>query len=86
MAIFDPVPAEQMGTLYTHRGWFAFCPIYVARLHTPKPKLIARNGVPDWLLDAAVLFQQLSMLIIVLVDPAWEPGFMIRVTSPIEPR
>lgn len=72
-----------MGTLFTHLGWLAFCPVYIAELEADEPTLSARNWVPEWVLTAAGLFQTVCIDLIRFLDPSWEPMFLITVTGKI---
>ncbi len=83
MAIFNQVPRREMGTLFTHLGWLAFCPVYISEPGADEPTLSARNWVPEWMLTAAGLFQIARIQVIVFLDPSWEPMFMITVTGKI---
>ena len=54
MAIIGRIPAAQLGTVYTHYGWFCgLVPIYVGDVSSEAPRVAVRNWIPDWTLDVA---------------------------------
>lgn len=86
MAIFERIPAADLGTVFKHVGWFAFCPVYLSDADAAAPCVVERNGVPAWLFDAAQIFQSVSAFVISLFDAEYEPAFMFTVTGELEPR
>lgn len=49
MSILNPVPREQLGTRFTHYGWFCgVVPIYVGNILDEAPLVAERNGIPEW--------------------------------------
>lgn len=54
MSIFSPIPRSELGTRYTHYGWFCLVvPIYISELEGEAPQIVERNGVPEWVLHFA---------------------------------
>lgn len=84
MAIFGQVPKEELGTKYTHYGWFAgLCPVYLGDFGGTSATLVERNWIPNWWL---VFCTELFGVVIFLrtwADPEWEPMFPIAVGAPI---
>lgn len=86
MAIFDRIPRADLGTRFTHKGWFAFCPVYIGDVDSESPMLAARNWVPEWLFTLAADLQQLSLDFIEMsAGPDSDAGFLIVVTGELEP-
>lgn len=70
-----------MTPVFTHKGWFLLCPIYIAGLNTEAPFLDPRHWslMPWFLLNEALL--ALFFFVSSLVDKDFEPVFPIRVTG-----
>jgi len=66
---------------YTHKGWFGFCPVYLADTFSGNPIVVPRR---DWLrplLDLAIAVQETSIGVCSLMNPHWEPMWKIRLTG-----
>lgn len=79
MSIRHPVPPIELGTKYTHKGWFMFCPVYIGGTIYLDPELHERNWVPSWWFDIAVWFCQSINWVLSAVDPDYVPLFPIKV-------
>jgi hypothetical protein len=42
--------------VYTHKGWFGPCPVYLGALTTECPNVMARHPAFDWLFDVVATF------------------------------
>lgn len=85
MAIFGQVPQEELGTKYTHYGWFAgICPIYLADFAGSSATLVERNWVPSWWLVFCTELFGAFIWARTFIDPEWEPMFPIAITGEIQ--
>ena len=84
MAIFGQIPKEELGTKYTHYGWFAgLCPVYLADLGSEAPTIVERNWVPAiWLSIATELFGA-AILLRSTLDERYEPMWPVAITGEI---
>ncbi len=84
--IFGRVPKAELGTVYTHVGrFYGIIPVYIGDPFGPAPVVAVRNGLPEWLLDAADLVWNLAVAARRLFDPTFpHPGFMMAVTGEIK--
>lgn len=85
MAIFNRLPDAVIRRNFQHYGlMFGFVPVYVGDADSEAPKIEVRNGWPDWLLDVGQgLWNSFSMFR-QLIDPFYEPTFMIKLMGRIE--
>jgi len=66
---------------FTHKGWFMCCPVKVADPFGEAPVLAARWWWLDpWFIVNEAL-QGLLINVVSLVDPDYEPMWMIRLTG-----
>ena len=68
MSIFHPVPKEELGTVYTHYGWFmGIVPVYVGGLEDGQELCTSvRNWCPEFVMDVAEgIHHCLSSLVVV---------------------
>lgn len=84
MAILKRMSQEEIAETFTHRGWFAFCPVYVADDGDEGMVMSERNWVPTWLMAAAEGYFGLVFTILHAIDPNYEPMWGVRVTGEIE--
>lgn len=84
MAIFKRVPKSELGTRFSHKGWFLFCPIYIDNPDVEGPELVERNWVPEWVLLTAYWVFAFNVLLFTRADPLYEPMFPIYVTGEIK--
>ena len=84
MSIFSPIPRSELGTRYTHYGWFCLVvPIYISELEGEAPQIVERNGVPEWVLHFAFcLFDAYIRLAYQVTDNA-DVEYPLLVTGPI---
>ena len=79
MAIFGQIPKSELGTTFTHYGWFGMCPVYLAHLNGPCPTIAERNWVPEWWLSLNHHLVGTYIMLRSLMDEDYEPmfGFVI---------
>lgn len=84
MAIFCQIPREELGTKYTHYGWFAgLCPVYLANIGGEAPTVVERNWIPSvWMHIVTELFGA-AMFVRSAIDPDYEPMWPIAVSGEI---
>lgn len=83
---FNRVPASELGTTFTHYGWFCACvPIYLGDLETDCPNVTVRNGVPDFLLDVVEGLFAAFCLVCSLANPAFIAEYPLLITGRIKP-
>lgn len=85
MSIFNQVPRSELGTRFTHLGWFAFCPIYISAPFDQEPVICERNGVPEFVLTAAEWLQASIIFVLSMMSPDYEPSFAFTLTGRISP-
>lgn len=86
MSIFHPIPRAQLGSTFTHTGWFVgLVPVYVGNLEAEAPTVAERNGVPEWCFSLAELLFDAFCMASQAVNPAFVPAFPILITGPIAP-
>ena len=69
---------------YTHKGWFGFCPIFLANTFSDSPDVTSRT---EWLMPVLkfnIWLQELAIAACTLMDPDWEPTWKIRLTGELE--
>lgn len=86
MAIFDRIPKEELGTVYTHYGWLlGLVPVYVGDADSAAPRLAERNWIPVWWFDLVEGLFGLCCFIASMLDPMFEPSYAIKVGKRIRP-
>lgn len=70
--------------VFTHKGWFVWCPIKIANPESPEPCLAARWCWLEFWFDINAGFQQALMMFISLVNPDYEPQFMFKITGELK--
>lgn len=86
MAIFDRIPADQLGTTFTHRGWFCgLVPVYIGNLESEAPLLVERNGIPEWWHSFVEALFGTFVFVATMLAPDYEPMYPIIVTGLIAP-
>ena len=54
MSILSQIPSTELGTRFTHYGWFCgVVPVYLGNLEGEAPLVAERNGIPEWVLSLA---------------------------------
>lgn len=84
MAIFGQVPREELGTRFTHYGWFAGCPVYLGNLASESPLMVERNWVPSWWFAFVTEAFGFAIFLRTLMDDDYEPMWPMLVTGEIE--
>lgn len=66
---------------FTHKGWFLWCPVYIADLDSEAPVLQERHWslMPWFAINEALLC--LCIFVRSTMDPEWEPMWPIKVTG-----
>lgn len=84
MAIFGQIQQDELGTKYTHYGWFGLCPIYLGDIDSTSATLAERNWVPSWWLVFCTELFGAYIFVRTYLDPEWEPMFPIAVGERIK--
>lgn len=85
MAFFKRMTKEQLQKKFTHYGLFWGCvPIYVNMRNWDCPDIATRNWIPEWVLDLADWISGGAIFFMTLINPDFEPMFVIRLTGLIE--
>jgi hypothetical protein len=71
-------------TKFTHKGWFAFCPVILANPWSECPTVAPRWPALNFLLGLAVELQKLTIGVCSLMNSEYVPGLAIRITGKIE--
>jgi hypothetical protein len=66
---------------FTHKGWIAFCPVYIANIDSDGPIVCERNWVPEFVLTMANWAQMSAMWLLSSISHDYEPLFAIKVTG-----
>ena len=86
MSLFNPVPSSELGTTFTHYGWFlGLVPVYLADIDSEAPVVVERNWVPEWYFWAVETVFALFCWVTSLLIPDFEPHFSMLVTGEIKP-
>jgi hypothetical protein len=84
MSILHPLSAEEIHRDFTHIGWFAFCPVYLAEDGAEGMNVCERNGVPAWWFGAAEVFMSLVIFMLSILPGDYEPQWGFIVTGEIK--
>jgi hypothetical protein len=85
MSILYSVPASELGTKYTHLGWFlGLVPVYVGDVEDECPLVQTRNLVPDFLFWAALALFTSFCWIAEALSPNFVAAFPICYTGRID--
>lgn len=84
MAIFGQIPRRELGTKYTHYGWYGLCPVYVGGEPSICPDVAERNWVPEWWMDFSHHLMGSYIWLRSAFDPEWEPAFVLLVGKRIQ--
>jgi peptidoglycan/LPS O-acetylase OafA/YrhL len=84
MAVFNQLPQADIRQRFTHRGWFAFCPVYLAEVGPDGVSVEERHGVPAWVLDLAQAFMAAAIFLLTVIDPNYVPQWGVFITAEIE--
>jgi hypothetical protein len=69
--------------LFTHKGWFGICPVYIGDLDTDAPRLTPRldNAFGEFLFGVSHGAHKLAFTVIDALCPKCDPGFLLLVTE-----
>ena len=70
--------------IYTHEGWFGFCPVYLANPFGNCPDVTYKYRWLKPVLHFNVMLQQAAIVTCALMFPEWAPVWKIRVTRRLE--
>lgn len=85
MSLFNPVPASELGTKYTHYGWFlGLVPVYLADIDSEAPVVVERNWVPEWYFWAVEAMFGLFCWVASLLVLDFEPLYPMLVCGEIK--
>lgn len=86
MSILSPIPSIELGTRFTHYGWFCgVVPVYLGDLEGEAPLVSERNGIPEWLFSLAGALFDAFVKVAAVVAPDRDIQFPLVVTDPIMP-
>lgn len=85
MSLLKPVAPAELGTKYSHYGWFVgLVPIYLGNINSEAPIVVERNWVPEcWFTAAEALFG-LFCWVSSMLSQDFEPAFPIVITGKIK--
>jgi len=83
MAIFGQIQRNELGTKYTHYGWFGICPVYLGDISGEAPVMAERNWVPGWWLSVSEWIFGKCILLRSIVDADYEPMWPIAIGGEI---
>ncbi len=69
---------------FTHKGWFMLCPIKIAEPDSGAPMVAARWWFLEWWLSINEAFQASQIRVLTLIDPDYEPMWMLRITGELK--
>jgi len=85
MSILNPIPQSEIGTKYSHYGWFAgLVPIYIGDIDSEGPVVIERNWVPEWYFWAVDALFGLFCFICSSLNPQFVPSFPILISGKVQ--
>lgn len=70
--------------VFTHRGWFGLCPVFVGMVESEGPALMARHPVLEWWLDLQEILLGSAGFVLSLLNPGYEPMWPIRIGAPLD--
>lgn len=86
MSWFNPVPPSELGTKYSHYGWFAgLVPIYMGDVDSDAPVITERNWVPEWYFWTMEAVFGLFCWVMSMLSADFEPAFPMVITGRIKP-
>ena len=83
MAIFGRIPASELGTKYTHYGWFGLCPVYLGALEHDCVEMADRNWIPSWWFSLNQRACEAAIFVMSAIDADYEPMWPMRVGGAI---
>ncbi|MFG0232467.1 hypothetical protein [Achromobacter sp. 413638] len=86
MSILSRIPSTELGTRFTHYGWFCgVVPVYLGDLEGEAPLVAERNGIPEWVLSLASALFGALVQVAAIVAPGRDIQVPLMVTGPIMP-
>lgn len=71
-------------SIFTHKGWFGFCPVYFAHLESDAPYVHPRH----WMLEPIMIVNEwlfgAMFFLATLVNSEFEPQWPLRVTGSLQ--
>lgn len=71
--------------VFTHKGWFGICPVYLAGLDSDAPNVEARYWALKWLIDLFVWIFGAVIWLRTSMDPLYEPEWPLLITGELNP-
>lgn len=86
MSILSQIPSTELGTRFTHYGWFCgVVPVYLGNLDGEAPLVAERNGIPEWVLSLATALFSTFVQVAATVAPDRDIQIPLVVAGPIMP-
>jgi hypothetical protein len=70
--------------MFTHKGWFMWCPIKVANPDSDAPVLAARWLILEPWFTVNEAWQNLMIFVLSTINPEFEPMFMFKITGELK--
>lgn len=67
--------------IYTHKGWFGLCPVYLAGLDSDGPNVDPRHLSLGWLMDLSEAVFGSYIYLRTMFNPAFEPMWPLVITD-----
>ena len=84
MSILSRIPSTELGTRFTHYGWFCgVVPVYLGDLEDEAPLVAERNGIPEWVLSLASALFGAFIKVAAAIAPDCVIQLPLVVTGPI---
>ncbi|MFY2033724.1 hypothetical protein ACOTDT_16425 [Achromobacter xylosoxidans] len=84
MSILFQIRHPELGTRFTHYGWFCgVVPVYLGDLEGEAPLVAERNGIPEWVLSLASALFGAIIKVAAAVAPDYVFQVPLVVTGPI---
>jgi|GEM_PF-1192994 len=83
MSIINPMSPQEIRERFTHVGWLAFCPIYLAEDGPDGVVICERNGIPAAVMWAAEFVMGVAIFLLSALVPRYRPQWGFIVTGEI---
>ena len=67
--------------IYTHKGWFGLCPIYLAEIDSPAPYCDPRHWSLAWLMTVSDAIYSLCFWLGSYLNPDYVPAWPLLVSG-----
>lgn len=67
--------------IYTHKGWFGICPVFLAGIDNNCPNVDPRHWSLGWLMDLSEVVFGSYIYLRTMFDPAFEPMWPLVITD-----